>query len=182
MNHIIIFPTDTVYGMGTPYLNKEGLKKIYEIKGRDFNKPIAVLVSNIDQVKQIGLMDESIEIILQNFWPGALTIILNSTPQYFEVSGEKTIGVRMPNHPLALELIEKLGPLKTTSVNQSNEAPLNDYELILKTYGHLVDKVYPNDLKLTETSSTVIDFTKEELIIIRQGDVTLKDIQNVLNK
>lgn len=182
MNNVLIFPTDTVYGLGTPYLNKDGLNKIYEIKGRDFNKPVAILISNFEQANQIAIIHDNALKVAKHFWPGGLTIVFNSTKSYYNVSGEKTIGLRMPNHKLALDLIHSYGPLKTTSVNYSNQAPLNDYKIIKKTFGKLVDQVYPNTQSLTQVSSTVIDFTHDLPSLIRLGDVTLEEIMKVLEK
>lgn len=180
--NVIIFPTDTVYGMGTSYKNKEGIKRIYEIKGRDFNKPLAILISDLDQIKEDAYIHESAYKLASKFWPGGLTMILKSKEAYALESGEKTIAVRVPNHPTALELIQMYGPLKTTSVNYSNEAPMNDYDSIVKVFGNQVDKVYVNHEKISTVSSTVVDLTQEEPIIIRLGEITLDDIQQVLRK
>lgn len=182
MTKLLIFPTDTVYGLGTPYLDKEGLKQIYEIKGRDFNKPIAILISNLEQVKEIAKASDNALKVASKFWPGGLTLIFESSDAYYLQSGEKTIGLRMPNHKLALKLIDELGPLKTTSVNYSNQPPLNDYDAIMKVFGDKVDKVYPNEESLSEVSSTVIDFTHDLPSLIRQGDITLDEIMKVLEK
>ncbi|MBN3490849.1 threonylcarbamoyl-AMP synthase [Acholeplasma equirhinis] len=182
MNKVIIFPTDTVYGIGTPILDKEGIRKIYEIKGRDFNKPLAVLCSNLDQMTEFGYVTDDAVKLAKAFWPGALTLILKSKPDYAKESGEVTIGVRMPNHPLALKIIAMHGPMKTTSVNNSGEAPLNDYAIIKERYADKVDYIYPNDQKLSEVSSTVVDLTQDEPKILRLGDITLEDIKKVLQK
>lgn len=182
MHKIIIFPTDTVYGIGTHYLNQTGIKKIYDIKGRDFNKPISILVSSIEAAHQIGKLNDHALKTVQTYWPGGLTIVVPTTDAYFKQSGEKTIGLRMPNHQLALKILKTYGPLKTTSVNKSHEAPLNDYETIYKNYHHLVDEIYKNDEPLSEVSSTVVAFTHDLPSLIRKGDVSLEDIMKVLEK
>ncbi len=180
MKKVIIFPTDTVYGIGTAFLNKEGIERIYQIKGRDFNKPMAILCSSLDQVAQYAeVTDEAVK-LAKAFWPGGLTLILNSNENYFKLTGEKTIGVRKPNHKTALDLIKMYGPLKTTSVNRSSEIPLNDYETIKLSYENLVDRIYPNDYASSEVSSTVVDLTKKDPVIIRAGSIDIEEIMNVI--
>ena len=136
----------------------------------------------MQQAKAIGILNENALKVADAFWPGALTIVCKSTDAYFKLSGEKTIGIRMPNHLLALAIIDEYGPLKTTSVNYANEKPLNDFQTILDKFGHLVDKVYPNQQKTSQVSSTVIDFTHDLPSLIRQGDIQMKQIMKVLEK
>lgn len=180
MKDVIIFPTDTVYGIGTGILNQEGIKKIYEIKGRDFNKPLAILVGSLEDVKDYAYINDDAIKLTKAFWPGGLTIVLKSKPEYEKLSGEATIGIRMPNHPLALELLKKHGAMKTTSVNQSGEAPLNDYEIINERYGKLVSKVYKNDFKSSLNSSTVVNLSNENCEFLRIGDISIEEIKKTL--
>ena len=179
MDKIIIFPTDTVYGIGTGIYNVEGIKKIYEIKGRDYTKPMAVLCANLEQVAEFAVLTKEAKLLARQFWPGGLTLILNTTEKYRKQTFEKTIGVRMPNHKKALSLLIKYGPLKTTSVNYAEEEPLNDYEVIKQRYGNLVDEIYTNEELISKQSSTVINLTNN-LHIIRQGTIKIDEINDVL--
>ncbi len=181
MNDVIIFPTDTVYGIGTGFLSKEGIKRIYEIKGRDFNKPLAILCNDLNDLSDYAYITDKAIKLANKFWPGGLTLILKSKPAYEVLSGEKTIGVRKPNHQLALSLLKQYGPLKTTSVNKSGEAPMNDYNQIYEAYHHEVSHIYENNEPLSEVSSTVVDLTSDEVKIIRLGSITLEDIKSVLS-
>ncbi|MFA5692087.1 MAG: L-threonylcarbamoyladenylate synthase [Acholeplasmataceae bacterium] len=181
MNKIIIFPTDTVYGIGTHFLNQEGINKIYQIKGREFNKPLAILCKDIKDLNKYAKITKDAKKLSKAFHPGALTIILKSKKRYFKESNEKTISLRIPNHPKALELINQYGPLKTTSVNQSHEPPLNDYLKISTIYKTLVDEIYENKLPLSKISSTVIDISKRPYQIIREGEIKKEDMLKIIN-
>lgn len=180
MNKIIIFPTDTVYGIGTGLDNLEGIKKIYEIKDRNYTKPMAVLCANLEQIAEFAILTREAKLLAKQFWPGELTLILNTTEKYRKKTLEKTIGVRIPNHKQALSLLIKYGPLKTTSVNNSEEEPLNDYEIIKERYEKLVDEIYPNEEVISKRSSTVINLTTNNLYVIRQGSITIDEINEVL--
>lgn len=181
MNKIIIFPTDTVYGIGTSLYNKKGIEKIYKIKGRNFNKPISVLCSNIEQIKTFAVLNEDAIKLANHFWPGELTLILKTNEKYFKYSNEKTIGVRIPNNDIALSLIKKFGPLKTTSINESGKEPLNNINIIKDIYKDKVDLIFENSSSnISKVSSTVLDLTNK-LNIIRLGNIKKSDILNILN-
>ncbi|WP_341266713.1 L-threonylcarbamoyladenylate synthase [Candidatus Phytoplasma fraxini] len=180
-HQIIIFPTDTVYGLGCSIYNYKGLTKIYQIKNRDPNKPISVLFSDLKQIKEIALIDNKIQKLALFFWPGPLTIIVFTHKKYFNLTKEKTIGIRIPNHPLALEILRNTGPLKTTSVNKSGEPPLNDYLEIKKQYQNKVDYIYLNNNFISNVNSTILDTTLSQWTILREGDISLSQIKKILN-
>ncbi|WP_024563380.1 L-threonylcarbamoyladenylate synthase [Candidatus Phytoplasma tritici] len=177
---IVIFPTDTVYGMGAKLYDKKGLNYIYQIKKRPLNKSIVVLCSSLQQAKELVQFNpQSLKLAL-HFWPGPLTLILHTTLKYFSKTKEKTLGVRMPNHPLALEILKKNGPLKTTSVNQSNHPPLNDYQTIFNIYHNKVALIYKNYHPILKISSTIVDLTTFQPVILRQGTITQEEISQIL--
>ncbi|MDY0277582.1 MAG: L-threonylcarbamoyladenylate synthase [Acholeplasma sp.] len=180
-NEVIIFPTDTVYGIGAGLYDEEGIKRIYKIKGRDFNKPLAVLCANLEQIETFAIVDKRVKLIAKLFWPGGLTLILKTNDSYFNKTKEKTIGVRIPKHKFAQRLLIDRGPMKTTSVNTSGEEPLNDYGVIYKKYHNVVNYIYENDEDIDGVSSTVIDLT-EELKVIREGNIKIEDILNCLKE
>ncbi len=126
MSKVIIFPTDTVYGIGTPIFDLEGIEKIYKIKKRDKTKPLACLCANISQMESIAILNEKARALIKKFLPGSLTLILESTEEVYKRVGYKRIGVRIPNHKLALEILSANGPMLTKSVNTSQYVPLNE--------------------------------------------------------
>ncbi|GFZ75323.1 hypothetical protein HPP_2810 [Hydrangea phyllody phytoplasma] len=177
---IIIFPTDTVYGMGAKLYDKKGLNCIYQIKKRPLNKSIVVLCASLQQAKKlIQFSPKSLKLAL-HFWPGPLTLILPTTLKYFSKTKAKTLGVRIPNHPLALEILKKNGPLKTTSVNQSNHPPLNDYQTIFNIYNNKIALIYQNYHPILKISSTIVDLTTFQPVILRQGTITQEEILQIL--
>ncbi len=126
---IVVFPTETVYGIGCDCFNKEQVKRIYEIKKRPRNKAISVLVSDISMIYDVAKnISKEEKAIINEFFPGPLTIILEKNDKIPDqvTSGKDTIGVRMPENEIALKLIKEVGkPLATPSANISGEASRN---------------------------------------------------------
>lgn len=180
---VIIFPTDTIYGMASKLYDKVGLERIMDIKKRDENKQIPVLISDLVSINLIAKYDSKALEVMTTFWPGALTVILDTTPEFCKKTGEKTIALRIPNHYLAIELIHQFGPLRTTSVNISGETPLNTYQEVADKFGDVVDKIYGEHVNdYIGVASTVIDLTNSEIKLIREGAIPFSDILEVYNK
>ena len=178
---VIIFPTDTVYGIGTKIFDIDGINKIYDIKKRPKDKPLACLCSSLEQIKSIAVVTKKAEALINKFLPGALTLILESKEEVYNKIGYKTIGVRIPNCKLALDILNENGPMLTTSVNESGFKPINEYELIVKEYENVVDKIYESNEKSSNLSSTVVLLTNDDIKILREGEITLSMINDCLN-
>lgn len=170
---VIIFPTDTVYGIGCKFNDTLAKKKIIDIKQRDPFKKIAVLCANLEQIEELCFVDDKSRRIIDAFLPGPLTIILKGK-EY------DTIGVRIPNNEIALKILSDNGPMSTTSVNISGCEPINDPSEIRDKYSSVVSHIYIDDNpKLSMQSSTVLDMTNG-LQILREGAISLEDIKKVL--
>ena len=178
MNKLIIFPTDTVYGIGCSIFDKDNIKKIYDIKKRTYDKPLACLCANIEQIEEIAYVDDRIRKLINKFLPGPLTLILKSKEHVINEIGYTTIGVRIPNNELALELLTENGPMLTTSVNDSGESPINEYEQIVEKYSNLVDKIYPPMGNSSNLSSSVV-LCVGEFKVLREGAISLNEILSV---
>lgn len=173
---VICFPTDTVYGVGCIIDDEEAIAKIYSLKHRDLDKPLACLVPSIDEVKKLvkdipAIANE----FINEYWPGALTIVFNKKDDFNSsaIKGRTTIGLRMPNSKIALAVLNKFGAMATTSVNISNNPPLNDLNEIKNNFGDLID-YYIDDLEeCSKVSSTVVDVTVEPYKVLRNGDIKL---------
>lgn len=186
---LIIYPTDTVYGIGGIITNENTIKNIYKAKDRSFSSPLIALVSNTNKIEEIAFINEKnkekIEKLIKKFWPGGLTIILESkniVPPIM-ISNGKTVGVRMPNHETALKIIESAGGiLPTTSANISGEATPRSYEELDNEFKKRVDIVIDGGKCPIGTASTIIDMSNENIKILREGAISQKQIEMVIGK
>lgn len=173
MAGVIIFPTDTVYGIGCKIFDKDSIDRIYKIKKRDYSKPLACLCANIEQIKEIAYVNDKAKYLIDKYLPGGLTIILKSKEIVKNTIGYETIGVRIPNHKVALTILNENGPMLTTSVNDSGFVPLNEYDEIVLKYKDLVDKIYKTDTKSSNISSTVIMCVDDDVKVLRKGEIDI---------
>jgi len=174
---IVIFPTDTVYGIGCNPYNENAVKEIYKIKSRTKLKSLPVLAYSLDIVKEITLIDEFTEKIIKKYWPGPLTLILELTDQKLKKSlnlGNK-IAVRIPDSKCTLKLLEKCRLLVGTSANISGNSSYtnpNDCIKNIKNYD-----IFLNGGTITSKGeSTIIEIENEEIKIIREGELKIEDI------
>lgn len=185
---LIIYPTDTVYGVGG-VLKEDTLKKIYEAKTRSFSSPLIALVNSLDKVDEIAIISdehrEKINKLIKRFWPGGLTMILKKRENVpaIMVSNGETVGVRMPNHKLALDIIESAGGiLATTSANISGEATPSSFVEISPIFKERVDIVIDGGKCPIGTASTIIDMSKSKISILREGSISKEEIENIIGK
>ena len=178
---VIIFPTDTVYGIGTKIFDTNGIEKIYEIKKRPKDKPLACLCYDIEQIESISYVTKEARALINKFLPGPLTIILKAREEVINKIGYKTIGIRIPNCDIALNILKENGPMLTTSVNDSGMVPLNEYDDIKAKYDSLVDKIYDTNHESSNIASTVLLIDENNIKILREGEISLKDINDCLN-
>lgn len=181
---IICFPTDTVYGIGACLLDDEGIEKIYNMKHRDKNKPLAVLVGSYNDALKIAKTNPLGSFLMKKYWPGGLTVILNKKEIVNNLAFKDltTIGVRMPNSSISLKILEKLGPMATTSVNISGMPSMNNVDDIKKQFDGIIDYIISDEVSLEEVASTVVLATGEELKILRQGmlEIPLNERKSIM--
>lgn len=187
IDNVIIYPTDTVYGVGARMESENAIKKLYEAKSRAFTSPLIALVSSQEKVFQIARVTEAkkepVKKLMEAFWPGGLTIILKKKDKVpgIMVSGGETVGVRMPNHPVALKVIESAGGvLPTTSANISGEATPKSYAELSQEFKDRVDIVIDDGACPIGTESTIIDMSGRKIKILRTGAITKEEIQAVI--
>lgn len=181
-NHeIIAFPTDTVYGVGVMYGDLNDLDRLKNIKNRPETKPIPMMVSSIEEMKQIALVDERTEKIVKHFLPGALTLVLPVSKEVDSAynNGLDTVAVRIPEQEFVLNVISKLKkPLLVSSANQSGKPTALTSDDVLSQLPNIEGLVLGKCKELE--ASTIVDLTKDELVILRQGPITLEELKSVL--
>jgi len=184
---VIVYPTDTVYGLGVNAMDEKGIKKIFEIKGRDFNKPISIIVKDIEMAKKVAEFDEKSEEILNKLLPGPLTLILlkkNILPNILTANTDK-IGIRIPDYKFVKILMENLDfPITTTSANISGSPASTDIQEILNQFEN--QKIKPDlvlDAGILSESkpSTVLDLTGPKPKILRVGPVNKNELKEIFN-
>ncbi len=180
---VIIFPTDTVYGIGASVYDTKGMDKIYDIKHRDKSKPLAVLCADINQIEEIAYVTDEARKLINKFLPGPLTVILKSKDSIKGTFKGETVGVRIPNYDVALEILKENGPMATTSVNESGMPSINNYNEIVKDYSKLVDAIYkPSNCVTSSLASTVVLIKDNDIKILREGAITSEMIKECLQK
>jgi L-threonylcarbamoyladenylate synthase len=170
-DEVIIFETDTVYGIGCLISSEIGIKRIYDIKKREGKKPLAILCANIEQVKELVLDFDKHSYLAEKHWPGALTMIFNKNDIVSDsiTSGFNTVGVRIPDDIIALAILEKYGPMAVTSLNISSEPALLKFKDTLAFEDKVNYVVKGRDL--SSISSTVYDCINDK--VLRQGTIQI---------
>jgi L-threonylcarbamoyladenylate synthase len=177
---VIVYPTDTVYGIGCNPFNKDAVGRIFRIKG-ERTKPLPILVSNIKDIEKIVYTTDMVPRLAEKFWPGPLTIVLPKKPSLPSIvtCDLDSAAVRVPDHKVALELIQVSGGLLIgTSANKTGEKAPRTAQEAAKQIGEEVDLLIDDGPTPIGTSSTIIDLTQEKLKILRQGPIRIEDILN----
>lgn len=184
----VVYPTDTVYGLGVDALRDSSIERLFKIKKRPETKPVPVMVKDIEMARKLAFVDKKTEKILEAVWPGPVTVVLGKRQIVPAVltGGKKTIGLRIPDFWLTKAIMgEAETPLTATSANFSGEPPLTSSREIIKTF----ERAYPRpDLFLdigdlsASPPSTVLDLTGSQLKILRVGPVSKKHLLNILGK
>ena len=179
---IIVYPTDTLYGLGADIFNIKAVNKVFEIKKRSLDQPLSVAVSCIEDLEKIVILDENINKIIDAFLPGELTIVLkrrNIVPDIV-TSGLDNVAIRIPDNKIALEILSNFGPLTCTSANihgQKTPSVISDIRMQFKPEDI---SVFIDDGKLEGKPSTIIDLTCESPKILRMGKISEKQILDAI--
>ena len=174
----VVLPTETVYGLFAKALDKKAVDHVYQLKGRPRDKALNLNVASLDDILNFSKNQPSyLQKLVESFLPGPLTIILeaNDKVPYWVNSDLTTVGFRMPNHPVTLELIREFGPLIGPSANLSGQASGVSFKEIVKDFGQEVLGI-EDDAFLTGQDSTILDLSGDKVKILRQGAITREDI------
>lgn len=193
---VIIYPTDTVYGIGV-LPDRNAIEKLYKIKKRDKSKKLIALIADISVINEImdsiNELNSDVEIlkkIASIYWPGDLTVVIKAKKEITKIieinddeSNDSTIGVRIPNNPVALEIIRQSGGIVlTTSANFAGENPAKEYEDLNKDLADQVDYVVHGSNGSSGIPSTIIKIFNNEISVIRDGNVHMEEIMERIGK
>lgn len=182
---IVVFKTDTVYGIGTNAFDKNACKKIYEIKGRPPKKPLIVLISDISMLKEIvATISPTEQKLVDTFWPGPLTIKFkkkeNVLPDIIS-AGDEYVRIRLLENGIAYLLIKEAGvPIVAPSANLSGSPTGTNMKNIMNELGGKVDYILDSGDVNNDTTSTIVEVNNERVIILREGKISKEDIEKVV--
>ncbi len=182
----VIFPTETVYGLGANALDEEAVKKIYKAKGRPSDNPLIVHIHKKEEVYKLAeAVNDKAKIVMEKFWPGPITIILkkkNIVPKTTS-GGLNTVAIRMPSHPIAREIIKLANvPVAAPSANISGRpSPTKEGHVYEEMNGRVGGIVLGGDSNFG-LESTVLDMTEETPMILRPGSITKEDLEKVIGE
>lgn len=182
---VVAFPTETVYGLGAVATDKESVAKIYKAKGRPSDNPLIIHIGRKEEVAQYAQnISKEAKQLMDAFWPGPLTLVFDQIPNKIAVnalSGVETVGLRMPDHPVALRLLRTLQlPLAAPSANRSGKPSPTEAEHVAKDLQGLIPLILDGGQTGVGLESTVLDMTTTRPTILRPGGITKEMIENVI--
>jgi len=181
---ILAFPTETVFGLGVISNSEKACKNLIKVKKRHPDKPFTMMCSNISQVENILEINNIAKRIIEEFMPGPLTIILkakNNIPSYLDL-GTGYVGIRIPKDEAVLKLIDMVGvPLLVPSANPADMSPARNTQDVLNYFDGTIEGIIEGETK-DMSPSTVIKIVENDIILLREGPISLERIKGVLQK
>ncbi len=185
-NEVVAFPTETVYGLGGNAFSDEAVRKIFAAKGRPSDNPLIVHIASLEQLRPlVSSVPPLADKLMQTFWPGPLTLVLPGSQKVSShvTAGLDTVAVRMPDHPIALELIRKTGlPLAAPSANLSGKPSPTRADHVLEDLAGKIPGVVDGGPTGIGVESTVVDVTGEVPLILRPGGISKKELESVVGR
>lgn len=182
---LIVFPTETVYGIAGNALNVEVIDKLFQAKKRDYSKPFSLMLSDINKIKDIAYVSADEEKIINKFMPGPITLILKKKDCISDLvtASRDTVGVRIPDHFIALSILKSIDyPLATSSANISGRSNNSDITDIINDLANYVDIFIKGNISSNLLASTVVEIKDNEVNILRSGIISEYDIEEVIRK
>ena len=178
---LIALPTDTVYGLAADPWNGEAVSKLFKVKNRSELESIPVLLWGEASIDEVAVdLPERVRGIAEKFWPGPLTIVVRRKSELpSEISATDTIGVRAPDHEFALALLEMYGPIAATSANLSGQPPATSAEQVVSSLSGMIDLIVDGGESAGGVSSTVVDFTANPPVLLREGPISFENVLRV---
>lgn len=169
---VICYPTDTMYGIGCDIFNQKAVKRVYQIKHRPKDKPFSFMCASLTNISQYGHVGNTAYRLMRKNLPGPYTFVLSGTKMVPKImlTKQKTVGIRVPDHPVCLAIIEALGNpvLNTSAVLEEDEQPVRTADDVDRIFGKLVDLIIDSG-EIVPAPSSVISLLSEEPEVLRQG-------------
>lgn len=182
---VVAYPTETIYGLGVDATNDGAIRRIFEIKGRNFNNPISVIIGNLQDVYPlVRNITDAARKLMDAFWPGPLTIVFEATDGVSPLLTANTgkIGIRLSGHEAARKIAEATGkPLTATSANLTGEPECMTADQVLSQIGNQIDAVVDLGETSSQLASTIIDASGESARILRQGVISPATIRKYIH-
>ena len=183
---VIVFPTETLYGLGADALNGAAVEKLFQLKGRDPRNPFPVLVANPEMLHTlIADAPPLAQKMMERFWPGPLTLVLparQNVPQPLQ-NASGGVGVRISSHPTATQLVKALGrPLTATSANPSGKEPARTLQEARSYFAAKVQVFLEGGTLTAKSGSTVVEVMGDQIKIIREGEIRVSDLRKLLGE
>ncbi len=179
----IVYPTETVYGLGVDATSKKAIRKLFEIKARDPNKPVSIAFANVDDASKFVEFNESARILAKKFLPGPLTLVLKAKRKIPMIVRNGAIGIRIPSNKFALSLLRKFGkPITATSANISGFRSVDVASDVDSRLWKNVEIVIDDSKTEHGKESTVIDVTGKDPKILREGVISEREIAKALGR
>lgn len=180
---LIVYPTDTVYGIGASIYNESAVKSLFAAKKRPYDMALSVAVADKDQIGKIAVINRNAEKLIDAFFPGPLTIIIKKKPDvpHLVTACSDKVGIRIPDHPIAREIARLSGPIVATSANTHSNPDAVNIDMATDAFGDSVDVYVDAGPSTGGKPSTIVWIKDDEYEIIRQGDITAEMIEGVLN-
>ena len=182
---VIALPTDTVYGIAVALDTPGGIERLFHVKQRPPDKGIALLLASAAQADMVGRMTPAATTLAEACWPGGLTLVIEQLPDVSLpaalTGGERTVGVRVPDHPAPRALADALGPLPTTSANVSGQPEASDAAEILALLGDGIDLILDGGPAPGGPASTVVDCTGATPVVARAGAIAVERLADILD-
>jgi L-threonylcarbamoyladenylate synthase len=182
---LVVLPTDTVYGLGCDAFNADAVRGLLAAKRRGPDMPVPVLVGSWSTIDGLVLgVPRAARDLIEAFWPGGLSLVLPHAPSLAWDLGQTkgTVMLRMPLHPVALELLRDVGPMAVSSANVSGSPPASDANMALEQLGDTVDVYLDGGPSGDPVASTIVDLTADTPRILREGAVTANQVSEVLGQ
>ena len=175
---LIVYPTDTLYGLGADIFNEEAIKKVYEVKKRPFDLPLSIAIASVDEINEYAYMNEIAYKIAHEFLPGAITIILKKRKVIPDIIAKEKIGIRIPANEIALKIAKEL-PITATSANIHGKNPPKEIKEAKEQLGNKI-ALYIDGGKLPGKPSTIVDVSEGKIKIIREGAIRRGEIWKIM--